>query len=119
MHYSILKIALDIPLDRLFDYLAGDFEACVGCRVIVPFGSRELVGIVVSMSNTSEFSLDKLKPIKHAFVDETPLNAETFSLIKFTADYYQAPFGQALVASLPLRLRQTKPVFHAKHFCIA
>ena len=48
MQHSILKIALDIPLDRLFDYLGGDFEACVGCRVIVPFGSRELVGIVVS-----------------------------------------------------------------------
>ena len=115
---SILKIALDLPLDRLFDYLAGDFKVEVGCRVIVPFGSRELVGIVVSMSNSSEFAIEKLKSIKHTFVDETPLSTEIFSLIKFTADYYQAPFGQALVASLPLRLRQTKPRFHVRLLCM-
>ena len=113
---SILKIALDLPLDRLFDYLAADFSVEIGCRVIVPFGSRELVGIVVAISHTSAFAIEKLKPIKHAFIDETPLSSETFSLIKFTADYYQAPFGQALVASLPLRLRQTKPAVSRKAF---
>lgn len=119
MPNPILQIALDIPLDRLFDYLAGDFKVEIGCRVIVPFGNRELVGIVVSISSTSTLTLDKLKPIKHAFVDETPLSTETLSLIKFTADYYQAPFGQALVASLPLRLRQTKPAVSRKAFVYA
>ena len=116
MPNSILKVALDIPLDKLFEYLAFDFQVEIGCRVIVPFGSRELVGIVVAISNTNEFELEKLKGIKHAFVGEIPLSTEIFSLIKFTADYYQTPFGQALIASLPLRMRQTKPAVSHKIF---
>ncbi|MEE7547792.1 hypothetical protein HF319_12760, partial [Xanthomonas sp. Kuri4-1] len=45
-----LRVALPVPLPRLFDYLPPPGAAPaepVGCRVRVPFGSRELVGVVV------------------------------------------------------------------------
>ncbi|HEU4709809.1 MAG TPA: primosomal protein N', partial [Methylophilaceae bacterium] len=112
----ILKVALDVPLDTLFDYLDGGFEVAVGQRVIVSFGPRKQVGIVAAIVDTSEFTPEKLKPILKAFTDEPPLNAELFRLLKFCADYYQYPFGQALLSVLPVRLRQTEPAQARKQF---
>ena len=109
MAANILKVALDVPLDRLFDYLDGGYHVDIGQRVLVPFGRRSVVGVVVGISDTSEFALEKLKAISGVFDDEQSLDADTFGLIRFCADYYQYPFGQALLAILPARLRQLKP----------
>jgi primosomal protein N' (replication factor Y) len=113
---TILKIALDVPLDRLFDYLSGEHDVQVGQRVLVPFGSRNQIGIVMGFAETSDIALEKLKPIMQAFNEETPLDAEMLSLIKFSADYYQYPFGQALLSSLPARLRQIAPAVSRKQY---
>lgn len=109
MPSTILNIALDIPLNRLFDYLNVGFDVQIGQRVLVPFGHKKLIGIVMGLADHSEFDANKLKPIIEAFVDETPIDPHTLQLIKFSADYYQYPLGQALLASLPARLRQIKP----------
>jgi primosomal protein N' (replication factor Y) len=113
---TILKIALDVPLDRLFDYLSGQHDVQVGQRVLVPFGSRNQIGIVMSIADSSDIAIEKLKSILQAFNEETPLDAEMLSLIKFSADYYQYPFGQALLSSLPARLRQIAPAVSRKQY---
>ena len=116
MPKSILKIALDVPLDRLFDYLSGGQTAKIGQRVLVPFGRRSQIGIVVGMADTSEFAIEKLKPVTQVFSDELPIDAETLNLVKFSADYYQYPFGQALLSALPARLRQIAPAVSRKQY---
>jgi primosomal protein N' (replication factor Y) len=113
---AILKIALDVPLDRLFDYSSGGQCVQVGQRVLVPFGSRNQIGIVMDINHTSDIAPEKLKPILQAFVEETPLGDEMLSLIKFSAFYYQYPFGQALLSSLPARLRQIAPAVSRKQY---
>lgn len=112
----ILKVALDVPLDSLFDYLDGGFDIAVGQRVVVPFGRRKQVGIVVQVAEHSDVPADKLKPIMQAFNSEPPLDAETFALLRFCADYYQYPYGQALLSALPTRLRQTEPAVSRKQY---
>ncbi len=116
MPMQILKIALDVPLDRLFDYLDGGLAVQVGQRVVVPFGRRKQVGIVVDIAGASDVPAAKLKAILQAFPDEAPLDAETFALLRFCADYYQYPYGQALMAALPTRLRQTEPAVTRKQY---
>ncbi len=116
MPQSILQIALDVPLDRLFDYLGDGHAVQIGQRVLVPFGSRNQIGIVMGIADSSDVAVEKLKPIVQAFSDETPLDAETLSLIKFSADYYQYPFGQALLSALPARLRQIAPAVSRKQY---
>lgn len=105
---QIVKVALDLPLDRLFEYLSGGLDLHIGQRVEVPFGQRKLVGIVISFAQHSEYALDKLKPISRGFAHEPALNEASFKLMRFCADYYQYPFGQALLSMLPARLRQAK-----------
>jgi len=65
---TILKIALDVPLDRLFDYLSGDHDVQVGQRVLVPFGSRNQIGIVMGIASSSDVAIEKLKPVLQALM---------------------------------------------------
>lgn len=116
MTQPILKIALDIPLDRLFDYLSGGLSVQIGQRVLVPFGRRSQIGIVMDKADSSEFAIEKLKPVTQVFADEPAIDAETLNLIKFSADYYQYPFGQALLSALPARLRQIAPAVSRKQY---
>jgi len=102
----IVNVALDVPLERLFDYLRGDFSVQIGQRVEVPFGSRKMVGIVMGFAEQSDIPLAKLKSILRVFNQEPLLAEDTFKLLRFCADYYQYPFGQALLSVLPARLRQ-------------
>ncbi len=115
MSQIVLNIALDVPLNRTFDYLSGDFAAKIGSRVVVPFAGRSLVGVVVGISHTSDFTIEKLKAVSHVF-DDMVFNAENLKLLKFCADYYHYPLGQALISALPLRLRQLKPAVSRKAF---
>ena len=116
MPKPILKIALDVPLDRLFDYLSGGLVVPIGQRVLVPFGRRSQIGVVMGKADTSDFPIEKLKSVLQVFADELPIAAETLNLIKFSADYYQYPFGQALLSALPARLRQIAPAVSRKQF---
>lgn len=113
MSSTILNIALDVPLNRTFDYLSGDFTACVGNRVIVSFAGRNLVGVVLEIKQTSDYPIEKLKPVSHVFDD---MVFQDFKLLQFCADYYHYPLGQALISTLPLRLRQLKPAVSRKAF---
>ena len=113
---AILRVALDVPLDSLFDYLDGGVKVTVGQRVVVPFGRRRQVGIVVDVVGHSNVPAHKLKAILQAFDNEPPLDAEAFALLRFCADYYQHPYGQALLSALPTRLRQTEPAVSRRQY---
>ncbi|EOH1071717.1 hypothetical protein ACLKTN_003619, partial [Cronobacter sakazakii] len=58
----VARVALPVPLARTFDYLLPDaMTAAAGCRVRVPFGRQQRVGVVVAVGNESELPLDELK----------------------------------------------------------
>lgn len=116
MTQTILNIALDVPLNRTFDYLSGDYTAHIGSRVAVNFAGRNMIGVVIGLSKISDYPLEKLKPVQHVF-DDVVFDSHALRLLKFCADYYHYPLGQALIAALPLRLRQIKPAVSRKQFC--
>jgi primosomal protein N' (replication factor Y) (superfamily II helicase) len=115
MSLQILRVGLDVPLNRLFDYTNDGFNAQVGARVVVSFAGRNLVGVIVDIAASSDVALDKLKPVQHVF-DDVVFDAHMFKLLKFCADYYHYPLGQAMISALPLRLRQIKPAVTRKSF---
>ncbi len=115
MALQILRIGLDVPLNRLFDYVNDGFDVQVGARAVVSFAGRNLVGVIVEISDTSEIPFDKLKPVQRVF-DDVVLDAASFKLIKFCAEYYHYPLGQAIMSTLPLRLRQIKPAITRKSY---
>ena len=108
-----LRVALPTPLRRLFDYRpCREVPACggrPGLRVKVPFGRRQLVGVVVECTEHSDLPAQQLKQV-HACLDEAPLPADWWWLCQFTARYYQHPLGDTIAQALPVALRQGRPL---------
>jgi primosomal protein N' (replication factor Y) len=108
----ILQVALDTPLRRVFDYLPpaelppADVPALkLGVRVRVPFGRRQLIGVLVGMAEKSAVTSAKLKAAL-AVLDEAPLfDPATFELLRWAAEYYHHPLGEVIAAALPVSLR--------------
>ncbi len=100
-----VKVALDLPLRRSFDYADASFSPAVGERVIVPFGSRRISGIVIETGGVvSDFSCE-LRALADRPADMPPLPADLLALCRFVADYYQHPLGQVIAATLPAVFR--------------
>lgn len=110
---AILRLALPSPLRRLFDYLApagvAGSDLQPGMRVRVPFGRREMIGILVEVADQSDVPADKLRPAIAVLDDEAPLPPALFKLCLWTAQYYQHSLGDTLSWALPVLLRQGEP----------
>ena len=108
MTLKILRVALDVPLASLFDYAQPEgIEAEVGDRVVVPFGARQRLGVVIERAQDSAYQA-KLKPIAGVRDDAPRLGSEWLALIRFLATYYQRPLGETAIGALPPRLRSLK-----------
>jgi primosomal protein N' (replication factor Y) len=107
MSAAVLRIALDMPLRRLFDYLPGEAEgtAEVGQRVRVPFGSQRLVGLVMEHADSSELPVTRLKPVLDILDTEPVLDQAALELLRWAADYYHHPIGEVIAAAIPKALR--------------
>jgi primosomal protein N' (replication factor Y) len=108
----ILKVAINVPLSRTFDYLPPAGTACPapGARVLVPFGRQRQVGLVLAHADGSEIPATK---IRHAIenLDKPPLLGDADCwLISFTSDYYHHPIGEVAAAAMPTLLRHGRPL---------
>ncbi len=104
MTQLIVRVALDTPLRRLFDYLPArdpGFEPRPGARVRVPFGRQHLVGVVHSLASSSELPIEKLKPLLEVIDVEPVLDAAVMELLEFAAQYYHHALGEVISAALP------------------
>ena len=83
---------------------AMDAEAVPGARVLVPFGRRQITGVVAERGDgpaALDGSERKLKPL-HDVLDARPaLTPELLALTRWTADYYLCAWGEAVKAALP------------------
>ncbi len=108
----ILKIAVNVPLSQVFDYLPpkGGKTPSPGSRVALSFGRRQETGLVLALASESDVPADKLKH-SNRLLDEAPLlSKDDLWLIRFTSDYYHHPIGEVASASMPGLLRQGKPL---------
>ena len=108
----ILNIAVNVPLSREFDYLPPEkgSEPFVGCRVRVPFGHRQQIGMVMGQSGDSDVPAAKVKRCTEVLDDTAILSEADLWLIRFTSSYYHHPIGEVVAAALPSLLRQGKPL---------
>lgn len=81
-----------------------------GQLVLVPFGRREVVGMVVAIEEGSTVPDERLKDVIAVRDRLPPLSAEWRALCGFAAEYYQRPLGEVAIPALPKSLRAPKPV---------
>ena len=112
------QVALPLPLPQLFDYAPpsaatgepGVEAPCdaVGARVRVPFGSRELVGIVAGTAPAD--AAEALRPVEARLDPEPLFHGELLASLRWLAAYLHAPLGEVLATALPASLRRGEPL---------
>ncbi len=111
----ILRVAIATPLRRLFDYLPTDLietdKLKEGVRVSVPFGRRkDVTGIIVSITNESDFPQHKLKSINYVIDKQPILNNTHLNFLIWASNYYHYPIGEVIFSALPAWFRKNNPI---------
>jgi primosomal protein N' (replication factor Y) (superfamily II helicase) len=108
----VYKVALPVPLRRVFDYLPPIEHPSVltrGTRVKVPFGRQQLVGIVLDQADGSNLPITSLKTILSVCEPFALFPPSLCDLIQKAANYYHHPIGEVAFTGVPQSLRQGKP----------
>ncbi|MFH1318632.1 MAG: hypothetical protein ABIH71_06425, partial [Candidatus Omnitrophota bacterium] len=103
--YKIAKVVLPIALDKNFDYSIPDnLEVKKGDRVLVNFGSRNKVGIVIDLVEHSVIKY--LKPIIEALDSEFALTQENIEFAHRLSKMYPYAEGEFLFMMIPPALKR-------------
>ena len=111
IHHPIIKVAIPVPLPQLFDYLQTEDGSLtpVGSRVLVPFGRRKLVGIVIAHATESALPTEKLHRIVQPLDQSEPLfDSKLLELLKWCWKYYKHAPGEVVLSALPPVLRNAQ-----------
>ena len=96
-------VSLPVPLDQPFTYLLPEtlrHRAKPGCRLLVPFGSRKLTGVILRVHDEQP-AVATREALR--LLDEQPvLEEHLIALGQWIAAYYCAPLGDVLRIMIPL-----------------
>lgn len=114
-----VQVAIATPLYTCFDYRLpssskegfehADSQTLVGCRVRVPFGRREVTGVIMAVSEHSTVPANKLRHVLTVIDTEPVLQKPILDLLNWAAQYYAHPVGEVVHTALPANLRAGKP----------
>ena len=104
MNFFYYDIAVGLPLRQCFTYKSKEVIK-KGKRVIVPFGSKSIVGIVVKKIAKPK-SLKGLKEIISIADEHSCFNGSIFEAITWASDYYHHPIGEVFFSFMPTLLRK-------------
>lgn len=110
-HSTLIEVAVATPLRKPFSYLCPQNIELpkVGVRVCVPFGSRELIGIVTNHIDDSDVNINKLKSIISVIDDEPLQGSLIHRWLQWASSYYHYSLGEIYQQSLPTLLRKGLP----------
>ncbi|ETD72624.1 primosome assembly protein PriA [Pelistega indica] len=103
-----VRVALDVPLEAVFDYRVPEgMPVCRGQRVIVPFGGKqEIIGVIVNVLTQTDIPPEKQKDVINVLDDLPPFSEQWLQFCEFAAQYYMRPIGEVILPVLPPPLRK-------------
>ena len=96
-------VSLPVPIDTAFTYRLPETlrrRVQPGCRILVPFGSRKLTGVV--LATHSQEPKGATKEALRLLDEEPALDQSLLDLGRWISAYYCAPLGGTLRAMTPL-----------------
>ncbi|MBL8149468.1 MAG: primosomal protein N' [Blastocatellia bacterium] len=99
------ELAIPVYIHQTFTYRVPEsLETMVqvGVRCFVPFGTRAVTGYIVAISLTEpDLPSESIKEITTVLDAQPVIIPEVLEMTRWIADYYYAPWGEVLKASLP------------------
>ena len=104
----VAEVIVDISnseVDKVFDYLIDSSpEIRAGFRVLVPFGKTTVEGYVIKVKESSDYPIEKIKPI-HSVLDEYPvISTEMMALMEYMRDRYHLRTVDILRLFIPAQM---------------
>jgi primosomal protein N' (replication factor Y) len=93
-------VALPVPLDMAFTYKIADHLPVVGGRVLVPFRTERLSGVVTALHDRQPSM--QAKTVLQVLDTEPVLDDGLMKLGQWISQYYLAPIGDVFRGMLPL-----------------
>ena len=105
---SLVRVAVPVPLADTLDYRWPESTPppSRGCRVRVPLGTGQRIGVVLNHPEHTDLESTKIKSVLDVLDEEPVLNDELLALLGWCADYYHYPIGEVINQALPVLLRQ-------------
>ncbi len=103
MPAAYCDVSLPVPLDQPFTYRLPEtlrHRVLAGCRVLVPFGTRKLTGVVLATHNDAPKA--EAREALRLLDEEPALDEDLIKLGRWISSYYCAPLGETLRAMTPL-----------------
>lgn len=98
------RVAVPVPLGQAFSYAIPEAlaaEVGEGARVLVSFGKRRVLGVVLRLEETIDFDPSKVKPLLAVVDPEPVIPGELLSFLVELGRYYVAPIGEVMRLALP------------------
>ncbi|MGL5977711.1 MAG: replication restart helicase PriA [Erysipelotrichaceae bacterium] len=105
---EILTQHATMGLNRTFTYDVDGFAVSIGSRVEINFGGKDLIGIVLSLTESSQSFDYVVKKINRVMEAEVFLSEELLALGRFMAQAYITPLMGCYQAMLPPALKNFK-----------
>ena len=103
----VVDIAVGVSVNKTFHYRAPEEMRGIlapGMRVLVPFGSRRIIGTIVGFPGKADVA--GLKSVIEIL--DNPLSPELLALARWMSDYYLHPLGQTIEAVVPKAVGRAK-----------
>jgi primosomal protein N' (replication factor Y) len=108
-----VEVAIPVPMRQLFTYQLPTKlqtpEVVIGERVIVPFGARQVIGIITNIESECDVPASKLKAVLSRMDSRFNIDPLLLKFLSACARYYHHPIGDVFQQALPILLRKIEP----------
>lgn len=108
---KLVRVSMATHLRRSFDYILSDSMEIppVGGRVRVPFGTRQMIAIVIELPLETTITPEKLRSVSEVLDQQALFDRELDHLLKWASRYYHYNLGDVYFQMLPALLRKGEP----------
>ncbi|WP_425619723.1 replication restart helicase PriA [Buchnera aphidicola] len=104
----IVKVVLPFSIRQHFKYIIPDFmRPIIGARILVPFNSKDVVGIIIDFYKTNSICQLNLKYAKSLIDTQSLYSPIVLDILIWISKNYHCPIGNLLFSVLPKCLRKT------------
>lgn len=99
-----VQVAVALPLRDTYTYSLPDSlvgRVALGHVLLVPFGPRKVTAYALGTLAEPDCDPKRLKPVVRLLDPEPAFDGQQLSFLRWIADYYLAPLGEAIATALP------------------